>query len=263
MDWSNNEAYRLVEALPAASCAWEFLRRNPDYQSAYRLAFARPTQQVFSFLSDGSTIGNAVPDAAPWHLVRFEDPTLDAARANVFWQPESWRGVIPLLAIALPDDEAERRPSFPPMQCRVTTHRDLTGKHHVLFAQEGRFLQLEIHGAKDLRNIRLTTDVLISAERARDRLRALKRLTDLLAHGTLRRSLYPAESRGRRFARILQVFDGWRAGASHREIAAAIVGETRVAAHWRDPSEQLRDWVRRTLRSGRRLVAGGYISLLK
>ena len=197
------------------------------------------------------------------NLVRFEDPGLDARRATVFWRSDICPGVIPLLAITLPDKEAQLGMPFPRVACRVVTHLAPDGRHHVLFAQEGRFLQLEIHGAKDLRNVRLTTDVLLSVERAADRLRALRRLTDLMAHGGLRGSLYPAENRAKRFAKILQVFDGWHANASHREIATAVFGETRVAADWRDASGQLKNWVRKTLRSARRLVSGGYINLLR
>ena len=245
------------------SCAWEFLRRNSDYQFAYRRALAQPTQQVFSFIDGDSKKAKAIQGAAAWHLVRFEDPVLDARRASVLWRPEICPSVIPLLAIPLPDEEKLARTPFPSVQCRVVTHLDTEGRHHVLFAQDGRFLQLEIRGAKDLHNVRLTTDVLLAAERAADRLRALKRLTDLMARGALRGSLYPAENRAKRFAKILQVFDGWRADASHREIATAIFGETRVAADWRDSSGQLRNWVRKTLRLGRRLVGGGYINLLR
>jgi hypothetical protein len=34
-DWRSASAYEYAAALDAAGLAWEFLRRNPDYQNAY------------------------------------------------------------------------------------------------------------------------------------------------------------------------------------------------------------------------------------
>ncbi len=261
-DWQHDDTYRFMHALPAESCAWEFLRRDPKYEASYRAECVQPIQQSLSF-SDNTRFPSNNSSAADWNLVRFENPALDALSANVFWQPKICRTVIPLLATTYPTREVHRGPWFSESVCRVTKHIDVKGRFHVLFAQEGRFLQLEILGSRDLRNVRLTMDVLLSADRVRDRLNALRRLNDFIAHGVLRPQLYPVERRARRLAQVLQAFDGWRADASHREIARAIFGETRVAAEWREPSGRLRDWVRRTLRTGRRLVNGGYVSLLK
>jgi hypothetical protein len=149
------------------------------------------------------------------------------------------------------------------LQCRIATHDEGIEKHHVLFAQDGRLLQLEINGPGAFWSLGLTTDVLFTAEHAAARLRALRRLTDLRISRRLRPTLYPPETRCKRLARVLQVLDGERAGATHREIAAAIYGATRVEADWRHPSDHLRSWVRRTLRCGRDLMMGGYTRLLK
>jgi hypothetical protein len=60
---------------------------------------------------------------------------------------------------------------------------------------------------------------------------------------------------------ILQAIDGAAAGASQREIAAALYGGRRVEEHWA-PDGDLRARVRYCLRRGRALVDGGYRKLV-
>jgi hypothetical protein len=61
--------------------------------------------------------------------------------------------------------------------------------------------------------------------------------------------------------RSLQALDGEAAGASHRDIAAVIFGETDVWRRWASNSE-LRAQVRYLLRRGHELADGGYHRLL-
>ena len=61
--------------------------------------------------------------------------------------------------------------------------------------------------------------------------------------------------------RTLQALDGASAGASHREIAAALFGRTDASARWHADGD-LRAQVRHLLRRGRVLVEGGYHRLL-
>jgi len=61
--------------------------------------------------------------------------------------------------------------------------------------------------------------------------------------------------------RSLQALDGEAAGASHRDIAGAIFGQTDVWQRWAANSE-LRAQIRYFLRRGHSLVDGGYLGLL-
>jgi hypothetical protein len=63
------------------------------------------------------------------------------------------------------------------------------------------------------------------------------------------------------YARALQALDGTIAGASQREIAAALFGEARVAADW-SPDGELRAQVRYLIQRGRALMRDGYRTLL-
>ncbi len=40
--WRSSEAYDYLEELPASDLAWEYLRRNPDYQDDFEAARERP-----------------------------------------------------------------------------------------------------------------------------------------------------------------------------------------------------------------------------
>lgn len=79
---------------------------------------------------------------------------------------------------------------------------------------------------------------------------------------TLTRNAVSRPSRGTViYARALQALDGTLAGASQREIAAALFGEARVAADW-SPDGELRAQVRYLIQRGRALMQDGYRTLL-
>ncbi|WP_350090804.1 DUF2285 domain-containing protein [Thalassobaculum sp.] len=105
-------------------------------------------------------------------------------------------------------------------------------------------------------------DIVAEPGHVRHRLVAIEAFNAVLATGAIPASSFPAEPRGRRLRVVLQALDGWLAGATNREIAAALFGRRRVDADWRDPRDHLRDQVRRAIRRGRALMAGGYRRLL-
>ncbi|MEV8644897.1 DUF2285 domain-containing protein [Mesorhizobium ciceri] len=74
--------------------------------------------------------------------------------------------------------------------------------------------------------------------------------------------LFPPEKRGLRLTFVLRALDGSLAGASHRELAEALIGQRRVHADWRDPRDHLRDRIRRAVTRGRALMHGGYRDFL-
>ena len=97
-EWRDSDKYAFVNSLPAAGCAWEFLRRNPDYRKAWLAASSEP------FGSVGESC-----DAAAWGLVRFESPDRDARVANVFWHPRVSREILPVMASKTEHAEARAR----------------------------------------------------------------------------------------------------------------------------------------------------------
>src|SRR3546814_2425929 len=70
--------------------------------------------------------------------------------------------------------------------------------------------------------------------------------------------IYPPERRARRWAMALRAHDAVGAGASHREIAAALFGEKVVKEDWCGRSDYLRLRVQRLLRMADKLVNRRY-----
>nr|WP_282595233.1 DUF2285 domain-containing protein [Mesorhizobium mediterraneum] len=91
---------------------------------------------------------------------------------------------------------------------------------------------------------------------------ALECLNILCAQSELPARLFPPERRGARLTFVLRVLDGSLAGASHREIAEALIGQQRVHSDWNDPRDHLRDRIRRAVSRGRALMNGGYLDFL-
>ncbi|MER8383118.1 DUF2285 domain-containing protein [Mesorhizobium sp. M1399] len=59
-----------------------------------------------------------------------------------------------------------------------------------------------------------------------------------------------------------RALDGSLAGASHREIAEALIGQRLVHSDWNDPRDHLHDRMRRAVSRGRALMNGGYLDFL-
>lgn len=146
--------------------------------------------------------------------------------------------------------------------CRTTVLLAPDGIQHVELSDGGWALQLCASGASVFDPVNLMTDAVIDPRRLRARLDALACLNELLAKGKFPSWSRSDDPRGRRLRVVLQALDGWLAGASYREIAIALFGESRVEADWRDPRDHLRDRVRRAIRRGRALTDGGYRMLL-
>lgn len=95
-----------------------------------------------------------------------------------------------------------------------------------------------------------------------DRVEATSRLWRAWRGRSVPRDTRMTEDQRRRLRLKLQAVDGRMNGASYREIAYAIFGRTRVAAEvWKTSS--LRDAVIELFESGRDLIAGGYLQLLR
>ncbi|WP_292675169.1 DUF2285 domain-containing protein [Mesorhizobium sp.] len=148
------------------------------------------------------------------------------------------------------------------LPCLATVLLSGDGRQHVLLRRADRHLQLAVSGASVLLPVRLHIDAIWPTGQLKHRLWALECINSLTAHGRLPKNLFPPEARGRRLRFVLQALDGSRSGASHREIAEALIGEPRIQADWKDPRDHLRDRIRRAIRRGHALMNGGYKDFL-
>lgn len=91
----------------------------------------------------------------------------------------------------------------------------------------------------------------------------LRRLIAFHRLGRMPRQLYPRDRRIDRSILTLRAWDAHRAGASQREIAAALFGRADSDSAWNGPSDYLRSRVRRLLRAACGMVEGDWRRLFR
>ena len=151
------------------------------------------------------------------------------------------------------------------LACPVLLLRDASGVEHLLIGDGACHIRLDITRGTVLEGpVRLRFEFADLAG-MEAKLLTLRRLVALMRMGRFPRGLFPPPParRARRWMMALRAWDARRAGATHREIAAALFGETRAAADWDGSSAYLRCRVQRLIRLGAALVQGGYRDLLR
>ncbi|WP_245319603.1 DUF2285 domain-containing protein [Mesorhizobium temperatum] len=166
--------------------------------------------------------------------------------------------MLPIIAEQLSTLSATSPFDLAALACRATVLLMPDKSQHVLLRNAHRSLQLAVSGADILRPVYLRAEAIWPAALSKHRLWALECLNALCAHGQMPTRLFPPDKRGPRLTFVLRALDGSLAGASHREIAEALIGQGRVHADWRDPRDHLRDRIRRAVTRGHALMNGGY-----
>jgi hypothetical protein len=251
-------AYDFLLTLSEEELAWEFLRRNPDYQQAYR----RHRRRSVSFA--GSHAGLAVwrvetqsPAAAHWGLCAFVDPALGAGDAPFCWRADA--GGSELTARAYPS--VTRRADLRVAGSASIPHA-VIGPGPVtrlLIRTTDRVLTLAVSGPCALHvPIRLVL-VMDGLAHARAAAVLIAALPDVLAGDprSIRRSRWQLFHQ-----RALIALDGRSHGASYRQIAVAVVGAERARSAWLSPSRALKDLMCRAVAKGEALRDGAYRELL-
>jgi hypothetical protein len=244
--------------------AWELLRRDPDYRAAWRTHVSGGGHAPSAITDNVSLTYSAAASSElkHWGLLTFEDPTLTAPEARVFWSPDACSTVLPVHAFAGAEGGSIAL-DLSTLRCDILAVAGAAGEQHVLFSDGYRRLQLTISGA-DIRNRpHFLTDAIVGRRILGRRLDLIRRLSDLAARGSLAPQLYPPMPGARRLRLVLRALDGALDGASHRDIAIAVFGIERVKADWADPSESLRNFIRAAIRRGKALMKGGYRNFLR
>jgi len=123
-DWRSAESYADLPERSLAELAWEFLRRNPDYQRDVELWKA------------GRNV--SADDWAKWGLIFPADPDLSADAQPIFWRPEVYPRTIVL--VQAPVATAQTL-SYAPRTWRGSYHERLAadGVHGLLITAQGQF----------------------------------------------------------------------------------------------------------------------------
>lgn len=238
----------------AADLAWEWLRRDVAYR---KLVPSASTDGPF-----GCQLFPLASDEVKWHWGSLNVASADRAAeaTQLLWSAEVDRSVLSVAAL----------PARTPVEVafdlarwgsRVTIVQGAYCEHVLVRTRHGQFRFDVCDGTILQEPVRLFAEVAIGDTAAMsaarfDRFR--NALLDDRAGG-----FAPRRDRAHhRQIAALRTFDALTEGASIRDVAITLFGETRVQAEWLDPSEALKSASRRLIALARRMGSGGYRSLL-
>ena len=199
--------------------------------------------------------------ASPGGCTFCEAPDRPSRAAAVFWRADVNPAVLPVDACPVSHGAKDA------FDVRGLAHPAIVlglddGVEHVLLGDGIHRIQLEVRQRSLLEGpLRLRYDIAGFAG-VEAKLMTLQRLMTLRRLGRFPRSLFPPQRRAHRWIMALRAFDGSRAGANPREIAAALFGNNAVRNDWAGESDYLRSRVRRAIAVGEGLANGGYLRLM-
>jgi len=258
--WRDRARYERLKGFDKATWAWECLRRALGRELALpchptlRLLRARPPLCVLTVHRCDCACSRVVPLAAI--------DGMDHFAGHVFWCGDLPAPVLSVdawpAAPGLPDAFDLRAVPYPVV---VLSRR--RGREHVLIADGPRCIRVEVRNGTLLNGpVRLDFHVPRDGQ-VEAKILTLRRLTALCRLGRFPVTLFPPERRARRWAMALQAWDGRQTGASHREIARVLHGETAVRDAWLGKSDFMRTHIKRLLRTANALIGGGWRHLLR
>jgi hypothetical protein len=247
-DWRDASAYLPLLQVERAGHAWEWLRRD----SRYRMAAAGA--------GTGFALEQEQAAAGRWRLHAFEDPGLAAPAARPVWRAEDHRLV--LTADAAVPVRSGDTVAIEDLPCLARNLSSPQGQH--LLLSDGRAsIRLDVigsQGASTPLRLKWRIEGVGAAEAP---LLVLRRLLALMRAGRFSRALHRPETRARRLVLLLRTHDALAAGASQRDIAAALLGHPAREPRWRVDVPSLRLQAQRLVRGARGMADTGWLQLLQ
>jgi hypothetical protein len=236
--------------------AWQFLRVNPEYRSAWQdrpKSISHTFQEQFSFPYRQYKQTKDDSKAASWGLHSWIDPDSDGDEGRpLFWLE------MPTLHISLASiPEKHVSTSLGDLLSQVKKQGDVAG---LVLLDGDLILRIKIFGF--IMQIRIfqggsNIDPEMGINIAFDLNPELRVLFDNLR--TFSRYLYPLQNRQTRVhpEKLLLAINGQHHGHTHKQIAVDMFGSDRVDADWSD-SKSLRDLVYYRIKLAQKIVDGDY-----
>jgi hypothetical protein len=251
--------YAYTRELDITGWAWEFLRRNKDYQRDYRSN--RAGHPVAIKHVSGATLyrpQRRFLEAEAWGLKLFADPTKSILEADVFWLPDLVTHVAQCQC-SFANDNVQDGLSLATFHghCAVLAAFD-TELITILGPRKSASLLVQSGSLSIGKSIVVFFHHgLSTASRHSETLHILSQLT-------LESSNPNGELNGPdcKYRDYLIALDGRLEGRSYRDIAEVLYGKDRVGAHWTADAHGLKSKVRRAVERGIFLMNGGYRALL-
>ncbi len=192
-----------------------------------------------------------------------EHPDRGAPEARIIWHADLDPGTLRVAAVPSDprDPDSVRIERLTPW---LTIAVDGEGREHAVLSDGWHRIRIDIEqgsmadGEAVLLHYRLR-----GVASAKSKVLPLRRFLELCRSGRFARSLFPRDPRVERWLTVLRVHDALAAGASHREIGAALFGEKHVSLDWSERADSLRSRVRRLVRDAQAMAQGGYRHLLR
>ncbi len=240
--WHPSAAYLYLLHLDGPGLAWEYLRRHPDY-----------VRDWWIHRRGGGA------DPWRWGLRQLEDPAIDARDAQPVWTSDT-RDAVQLHPDLCSSPEASRFDLW-----QLPGHKRLAHDGHRLRL----FAQFALCALRLVLSPAIEDGMAIACAVPTDEDRVLRwQAAELILLGLDFSGISVPRAAATRptpsaitHLRSLQALDGVRAGASLKQVAAAIYGTRETSGRWHAESE-LRAHVRYLVRRGRNLMHGGYRRLL-
>ena len=205
-DWRDGRAYARFLPGDRRCFAWEWLRRSPAYVDAYT--------------------GEMAP--AAFGLLRFENPALDALAARPFWHADADHGVLRAEAHTAGSRDLFALKGLDHLSSFLTNEGE-----HILFSDGLHSIRLDmLSGSLAAGPVSLCWRI-DGIANASPKILALRQFVALARSGGFAGSLHRPERRARRWVEMLRTHDALAAGATHREIAAALFGVDVTGPRWR------------------------------
>ena len=254
------EDYAYAAGLNRHGWAWEFLRRNTDYQRDFRINRAgTPVPVKHKSGAVYFRLRRRVLAAERWGLIMFANPSVSSLATGIHWHPSVTSRHVCCIAKAANSnsDGAECLGGFNARKHVLVTHDT-----EYLCVQRGNlYANLVISGASMLlQNCALNYQI-----EGLDRLNPVaETLTNLRRLKTESQLLQPASGQTeQRLRECLVALDGHLAGRTYRDIAEVLYGSDRVKEVWSNETRHLKDKVRRAVAAGVEYMNGGYLKLLQ
>lgn len=262
-------ALEYMRTMPTSRWAWEFLRRNPDYENEYSCHANGALKQRREGNLDIYNLQRPEPEAEKWGLIFFADPDNNSQTAPVFWTMEANPRVIGVETVPRQKgDPKSLLNTIFDLRLFGATRIHLTdgyGKEHLLLLRGNRVVQMHCEGHTLLNGdveLRFILEGFGSLDAKIDTIRRLAQLYDKNsgANPTLRDG-WSSKTASLRDALI--ALDVYQTGGNHVDTAVAIYGQQAVDDQYYNSDSSLKNKMYRARRRGIELMEGGYKALMQ
>ena len=254
------EDYAYAAGLDRPGWAWEFLRRNPNYQLEWHIH--KPNVPKPRLRRSGVTyccLQQRSKAAEQWGLALFINPQVTALEVGIHWHSDVM--VREVFCIAKPANDnkiaIENISSFNGRAHVLSLH----GIEHVVIQSGVISARLAVQGQSLLKgdcHLIYQIEGLARLNLVTETLSNLRRLKS----GYQQTKIVFGQSE-LRLRECLIALDGHLAGRSYRDIAEVLYGSNRVKEVWTNETRHLKDKVRRAVVAGIDYMNGGYLKLLQ